>query len=66
MRLGVFTPKQLEIDTSDADEYMVQVMADEAVAAGEFSSWDHAYESLWAWVEYALDMQRKDLVRNQH
>jgi hypothetical protein len=58
MRLGKLTPKQLEIDTSDADEYMVQVLADEAVAAGEFSSWDHAYECLWAWLEYALHQQQ--------
>ena len=51
--------KQLEIDTSDADEVMVQRLADEAVADGEFSNWDHAYESLWVWLEYKLHMQRE-------
>lgn len=51
--------KQLEIDTSDADEVMVHLLADAAVADGEFSNWDHAYESLWVWLEYELHMQRE-------
>ena len=52
--------KQLAIDTSDADEVMVQRLADAAVADGEFSNWDHAYESLWVWLEYELAMQEKE------
>lgn len=51
--------KQLAIDTSDADEVMVQRLADAAVADGEFSNWDHAYESLWVWLEYELAMQEE-------
>jgi len=59
MRLGRLTPKQLVIDTSDADEVMVQRLADEAITTGEFSNWDHAYESLWVWLEYELAMQEE-------
>jgi len=51
--------KQLAIDTSDADEVMVQRLADEAITTGEFSNWDHAYESLWVWLEYELAMQEE-------
>ena len=51
--------KQLVIDTSDADEVMVQRLADEAITTGEFSNWDHAYESLWVWLEYELAMQEE-------
>jgi hypothetical protein len=51
--------KQLAIDTSDADEVMVQRLADAAVTDGEFSNWDHAYESLWVWLEYELAMQEE-------
>jgi len=51
--------KQLAIDTSDADEVMIHLLADAAVADGEFSNWDHAYESLWVWLEYELAMQKE-------
>jgi hypothetical protein len=51
--------KQLAIDTSDADEVMVQRLADEAITTGEFSNWDHAYETLWVWLEYELAMQEE-------
>ena len=51
--------KQLAIDTSDADEVMIHLLADAAVADGEFSNWDHAYESLWVWLEYELAMQEE-------
>jgi hypothetical protein len=51
--------KQLTIDTSDADEVMIHRLADEATTSGEFSSWDHAYECLWVWLEYELAMQEE-------
>jgi len=51
--------KQLAIDTSDADEVMIHLLADEAITTGEFSNWDHAYESLWVWLEYELAMQEE-------
>ena len=52
--------KQLVIDTSDADEVMIHLLADEAIASGEFNNWDHAYESLWVWLEYELARQEKE------
>jgi hypothetical protein len=45
---------QLEIDLSESDDFMVQLLADEAVAARDFGDWDHAYETLWTWLEHEL------------
>jgi hypothetical protein len=38
---------QFVLDFSNEDDAMIQRMATEAVESGEFSNWDHAYESLW-------------------
>lgn len=57
---------QTSIDLSECDEDMVQRLADEAVAAGEFSNWDHAYETLWVWLEHQLEMQRSEHALAQH
>ena len=58
--------KQLAIDTSDADEVMIHLLADAAVADGEFSNWDHAYESLWVWLEYELDDYDHAVIIKKH
>jgi hypothetical protein len=39
--------KQLFIDLSDSDNDMIMREAITAVACGEYSNVDHAYESLW-------------------
>ena len=39
--------KQLFIDLSESDDDMIKRQAIEAVACGEYSNVDHAYESLW-------------------
>lgn len=41
------------LDFSDADNEMIKKLATEAVACGDYTNWDHAYESLWnAFEEY--------------
>ena len=54
------TSKQLEIDLSESNEVMIHILTDEAIASGEFSNWDHAYETMWVWLEYALHVQREE------
>ena len=39
--------EQLLIDLSSSDNDMILRQAAEAVACGDFFSFDHAYESLW-------------------
>jgi len=39
--------EQLLIDLSSSDNDMILRQAAEAVACGEFSNFDHAYETLW-------------------
>ena len=39
--------QQLRIDLSSSDDDMIHRQAAEAVACGDFSNFDHAYESLW-------------------
>ncbi len=38
---------KLNLDYSESDNRVVKQMATEAVAAGDFLNWDHAYESIW-------------------
>ena len=38
---------ELSLDYSEPDNQVVWKMATEAVAAGDFLNWDHAYESIW-------------------
>lgn len=45
---------QLEIDLAESDEHMIRAMADEALKAGEFRNWDHAYECMWERFEFEL------------
>lgn len=46
---GVIMNKQLTLlDFSDSDDEMIKKLATEAVDDGDFLTWDHAYESLWA------------------
>jgi hypothetical protein len=41
------TQEQLAIDLTLSDDDMIKRQALEAVACGDFSNFDHAYESLW-------------------
>ena len=41
------TQEQLVIDLTISDDDMIKRQALEAVACGDFSNFDHAYESLW-------------------
>jgi hypothetical protein len=49
--------QQIRIDLSSSDDDMIQRQAAEAVACGEFSNFDHAYESLWNAFESELYFQ---------
>ena len=42
------------IDFTDSDDDMIQRQATETVACGDFTNWDHAYETLWDNFEYEL------------
>jgi hypothetical protein len=35
------------IDFTESDDDMIQRQATAAVACGDFTNWDHAYETLW-------------------
>ena len=41
----------------DAEDKMIQRQATIAVADGDFSNWDHAYESLWDLFEEELEYE---------
>jgi hypothetical protein len=49
--------EQLRIDLSGPDDDMIKRQAAEAVACGDFSNFDHAYESLWDAFEAELFYQ---------
>lgn len=56
----IFEQSLLPLNFAECDEYMVHCLADEALLCGEFVNWDHAYESIWAWLEYELHVQTKE------
>jgi hypothetical protein len=49
-------PEQLNLsfDYEHSNNYMICLQANEAVEEGEFSNWDHAYETLWSLFESEL------------
>ena len=48
----------LNLDCSEADDNQVKIMATEAVKAGDFLNFDHAYESMWDWFEGEINALR--------
>jgi len=45
----------LSFDYGHSDNYMIRIQANESVEQGEFSNWDHAYETLWDLFESELE-----------
>lgn len=39
--------KQAIIDLTQSDDLMIRAMARDAVLCGDFSNYDHAYETIW-------------------
>jgi hypothetical protein len=48
------------IDFTESDNEMIKIEATAAVACGDFSDWDHAYETLWDTFEHELAEQTNE------
>lgn len=42
---------ELPLDHEPCWDHWAKRIADDDVATGECSNWDHAYESAWDWIE---------------